>query len=49
MKQEAEKQKAEHGVDVDVPASFGQKPEDAETFKPIAFKSRKRTLEECNK
>jgi len=49
MKQEAEKQKAINGEDVDVPASFSLKPEDAETFKPIAFKSRKRTLEEVNK
>ena len=48
MKKEAEKQRAEHGEDVDVPASFGEKPEDAATFKPITFKSKKRTLEEVN-
>ena len=49
LKAEAEKERAEKGVDVDVPASFGQKPEDHETFKKITFKSKKRTLEEVNK
>ena len=49
MKAQAEKERAEKGIDVDVPASFGQKPEDHATFKPITFKSKKRTLEEANK
>ena len=47
MKADAEKLKAEQGTDVDVPLSFGQKPDDAATFKPIMIKkSKKRTLED---
>ena len=47
MKADAEKLKAEQGTDVDVPVSFGFKPDDAETFKPIMIKkSKKRTFEE---
>ena len=48
MKAQAEKDRAEKGIDVDVPESFGQKPDDAHTFKPVTFKSKKRTLEEAN-
>lgn len=46
MKAEAEKQKAENGVDTEVPAGFGLPQADADTFKPIAIKSRKRKIEE---
>lgn len=45
MKQEA-KDNAEKGVDTSVPEGFGMPQKDAETFKPIAIKSRKRKVDE---
>ena len=45
MKAEAEKAKAEHGIEQDAPEGFGQAPQDAATFKPVVFKSKKRALD----
>lgn len=42
MKAEAKEQ---DGVDTSVPEGFGQPQADAETFKPIAIKSRKRNFQ----
>lgn len=44
MKAEAEKNKTESG-EVEVPVSFGQKPENAAEFKPVMIKSKKRDHE----
>ena len=47
MKAEAQKQKDESGVDTSVPVGFGLPQADADTFKPIKIKSKKRNLEEA--
>lgn len=44
MKAEAKEQE---GVDTSVPEGFGQPQADAETFKPIAIKSRKRNFQQA--
>ena len=45
MKAEAKEQ---DGVDTSVPEGFGQPQADAETFKPIAIKSRKRNFQQAS-
>lgn len=45
LKAEAEKQKAESGVDTSVPEGFGLPQPDAETYTRVVIKSRKRNLE----
>ena len=47
MKKDAEKAKAESGVDTTVPEGFGLPQADADTFKPIKIKSKKRNLAEA--
>jgi hypothetical protein len=42
MKAEAAAQKGEDGVDTTVPDGFGLPQADADTFKPVMIKSRKR-------
>lgn len=46
MKAEAKKHHDENGVDTDVPEGFGKAQPDAETFKPVQIKSRKRKLDD---
>jgi|DEB0MinimDraft_12_1074336.scaffolds.fasta_scaffold100113_2 hypothetical protein len=50
MKAEAQKQKemAESGIDTEVPEGFGMPQKDAETFKPVVLKSKKRKLEDIS-
>ena len=48
IRAEAEKRKAEgFGVETDAPKGFGEKPADADEFKPVVLKSKKRSLEEA--
>ena len=46
MKAEAKKQQEENGDDTNVPEGFGKAQPDADTFKPIQIKSRKRKLDD---
>lgn len=49
IRAEAEKRKAEgFGVEVDAPEGFGEKPADAEEFKPVLLKPKKRSLQEAS-
>ena len=46
IKADAKKQKEENGVDTDVPEGFGKAQPDAETFRPVQIKSKKRKLDD---